>query len=44
MQAGFHNLSHYNRLFRRQTGLTPREYRQMHGGKYLPAIPRTPAG
>ncbi len=31
-QAGFRNLSHFNALFRRITGLTPRQWRKRHGG------------
>ncbi len=31
MDAGFGNLSHFNRSFRRAMGLTPRAFRRRHG-------------
>jgi AraC-like DNA-binding protein len=31
-QVGFGNLSHFNHVFRRATGLTPTEYRRQHAG------------
>ena len=30
-EAGFHNLSHFNRLFRLTTGMTPTAYRRNLG-------------
>jgi len=32
LEAGFYDQSHFSRVFRRQMGITPAEYRRRHGG------------
>ncbi len=31
MENGFHNISYFNKLFRKEFGVTPREYRTEAG-------------
>jgi AraC-like DNA-binding protein len=32
LESGFGNLSYFNRIFRREKGITPREFRSAYGG------------